>query len=317
VRPHLPEEELHAWLDGELSPSQRREIAEHLLACLICRALEAEVRSLRDRSIALLAIASPTAIRGIPDPAVRPRRRLRPTAAAAAALLVAATSWAGPRSAGDTAVESGPALAAAFVAPAILARVVAPIAAPPAELTILPATERRATSRSRTLTLASRAAMPPRVIPVGDLQSAGQPRLRVVDPMIEVAPSDDGAGWETTSLQDARDAASGAVAHLDGIPVNAVRVQPSREGGRPTTMVRQLLPDGRVVWVVEGNTEDLGSLTRMLEASGLTLSSARRALPDYLGTDDQPIRTVRMVTVAAYLPIDSVEALAGARLRLE
>jgi hypothetical protein len=72
-----------------------------------------------------------------------------------------------------------------------------------------------------------------------------------------------------------------------------------------------------VVWVVEGNTNDLAPVTEMLEASGLTLSSARRALPDYLGTDDQPIRTVRMVTVAAYLPIDSLEALAGTRLRLE
>ena len=313
MRSHLPEEELHAYLDGQLSSSQRAEIAEHLLACLICRALEAEVRSLRDRSIALLAIATPAEIHGVPMPQrIRRRLVLRPAAAAAVALLAAA-SWLWTRPAGDAA-ESGPALATAFVAPAILARLTAP--APRETPVIRTVANRRNLTRS--FTLASRAAMPPRVIPVRDVATTGQSnRLRAVDPMIEVAPSDDGAGWETATLEEARKLAAGSIAHLRGISVNAVRLQPSREGGRPTAMVRQLLPDGRVVWVVEGNTNDLGPVTRMLEASGLTLSSARRALPDYLGTDAQPVRTVRMVTVAAYLPIDSLEALAGARLKLE
>ncbi len=314
MRPHLPEEELHAFLDGQLSSAQRAEIAEHLLACLICRALEAEVRIVRERSISLLAIATPAEIHGIPMPMrvrVRRRRQLRPAAAAAAALLVAAGTWAFSRGGGT--VERGPVLATAFVAPAILARVIAP--AEPVAPISRPVEHR---SISRTLTLASRAAMPPRVIPIREVANIGQAgRLRVVDPMIETAPSEDGAGWRTATLQEARDAASGAIAHLDGIPVNAVRLQASGAGGRPTAMVRQLLPDGRVVWVVEGNTDDLGPVTRMLEASGLTLSSARRAIPDYLGTDKDPVRTVRMVTVAAYLPIDSLEALAGTRLKLE
>ena len=82
-------------------------------------------------------------------------------------------------------------------------------------------------------------------------------------------------------------------------------------------MVRQLLPDGRAVWVVEGAVEELGPVYQLLEASGLSLSTPRRARPDYIGTDDAPVRTVRMVTVAAYLPIDSVEALAAARLKLD
>jgi anti-sigma factor RsiW len=58
VRPHLPEEELHAWLDGQLSRAQASEIAEHILGCLICRALEAEVRGVRDRTTTLLALAA-------------------------------------------------------------------------------------------------------------------------------------------------------------------------------------------------------------------------------------------------------------------
>ena len=47
VRPHVPEEELHAYRDGELSSAQRAEIAEHLLGCLLCRALDAEVEEVR------------------------------------------------------------------------------------------------------------------------------------------------------------------------------------------------------------------------------------------------------------------------------
>lgn len=316
VRPHIPEEELHAYLDAQLSPAQRAEIAEHLLACLICRALEGEVRTLRSRSAALLAIATPRTIRGVPLPAIRSRRRLRggPVVAAAAVALLLGGSWTVSRSGNGTGSDDRPVLAtaSAFVAPALLARVVTPA------VSVDSTARRRPQATSRTLTLASRAAVAPRVIPVR--QVTGTPstrRLRVVDPMIDADPSSGGQAWETTSFQDARDAAEGAIAHLDGIPVNTVRLQSSSRGARPTAMVRQVLPDGRAVWVVEGAVEELGPVYQLLEASGLSLSTPRRARPDYIGSDEEPVRTVRMVTVAAYLPIDSVEALAGARLKLD
>ena len=63
VRPHVPEEELHAFRDGELSPAQRAEIAEHLVGCLLCRAQDAEVEALRGRTAALLALAVPRTTR--------------------------------------------------------------------------------------------------------------------------------------------------------------------------------------------------------------------------------------------------------------
>lgn len=317
MRPHIPEDELHAFLDAQLSPVQRAEIAEHLLACLICRALEGEVRSLRTRSRELLALATPPEIRGIPLPARRPRYKLRTgrVAAIAAAALVVAGSWSFTRTGGTAGGEGRPVLASVFVAPAILARVVSPAAAAVDSVVM---SGQRSAPISRTLTLASRAAVAPRVIPVRQVTGGtASRRLRVMDPMLEAAPSATGEGWETTSFQEAREAASGAVAHLDGIPVNTVRLQPSGRGGRPTAMVRQLLPDGRVVWVVEGAIEELGPVYQMLEASGLSLSTPRRARPDYIGTDEAPIRTVRMVTVAAYLSRDSVEALAGSRLKVD
>ncbi len=315
MRPHLPEEELHAYLDGELSRAQRAEIAEHLLACLICRALEAEVRALQSRSRDLLALAAPRSIRGLELPAAAPRRRrLGPAAAVAAGLILAVTTMTMNRGAVDA--TGGPVLASAFVAPAILARVVAPVEREAALLPAVGSAAARRSATSRTLTLASRATMAPRVMTVSQVSDGGGARLRMVDPMVEVDPGNGGASWQTTSMQQARETA-GTIAHLDGIPVNAVRLQPSRQGGRPTAMVRQVLPDGRAVWVVEGSTDEIGPVTEMLEASGLTLAAARRARPDYVGTDASPIRTVRMVTVAGYLPIDSLEALAGSRLRVE
>ena len=117
-------------------------------------------------------------------------------------------------------------------------------------------------------------------------------------------------GWETTSLAEAREAAAGALSHLKGLPVSAVRIQESELGGRPTALVRQLLNDGRAVWVVEGAVEELGGITRLLSASGLTMSTPRRARPDYIGPENNPRRTVRMVTIASYLPVDSLDALA-------
>jgi anti-sigma factor RsiW len=316
VRPHLPEEELHAWLDGELSRAQRVEVAEHLLACLICRALEAEVRALRARSTALLAIAAPAIIRGIPLPARPARRRLRPMAAAAAALL-AGGSWLASRPApGDTPT---PRLATAFVTPAILAAITPEVAREQATLREPEPRRAGATSRARTLVMASRASLTPRVIGgarAGGPSAVASRPLRTVDPMAEMAPSNlQGVQWQAASYTEGGQGNAG-IAHLEGVPVNSVRLQPSSAGGRPTAMVRQLLPDGRAVWVVEGTESEVTDIARLLEASGLTMSAARRVRPDYVGSDANPGRTVRVVTVASYLPYDSLEVL-SARLRME
>lgn len=313
MRPHLPEEELHAWLDGQLSRAQSSEIAEHVLGCLICRALEAEVRGVRDRTTTLLALAAPRSFRALPTPAVRRGGlgRLRTgSAAAAAAVVIGLVSWGATRSLQPAGEAGTTQLASAFVAPALFARVTSLPSMDSVEAAPLTA------ATSRTLTLASRTTMSPRVIPArGTSIPVSARQLGVVDPMLNVGPSGD--GWETTSLQEAREATNGALAHLEGIGVNAVRIQPSEVGGRPTAMVRHLLPDGRAVWVVEGTLDDLAPIYRVLEASGLSLSTPRRARPDYIGTDEQPVRTSRMVTVASFLPIDSLEKLASTRLKLD
>lgn len=296
MRPHLPEEEIHAYLDGELSPPQRIEIAEHLMACLICRAQHAEVAALRDRTSALLTLAAPR----VAPRKVRvgqPRLELRRgVIAASVAAMLAVGVWSTITSAGTP--SSAPRLSTAFVAPAILAGIDA-----------ISDVVSRADLDARTRALAARAALRPRVVSPDRIPVvlAASQSLRVIDPLIG---SDHSPGWEVTTLQAAQEASEGMVAHLQGIPVNAVKLHRVEQGGRPTAMVRQVLPDGRALWVVEGAQDDVDPVFRMLEASGLSLSTPARSRPDYLGPDEAPVRTIRVVAVAGYLAVDSLEVLA-------
>lgn len=327
VRSHLPEAECHAYADDALSSAQRAEIAEHLLACLVCRAALAEVEALRARTSQLLAIATPPqrhrrglSIHPAPHDATRPwalrqtfKRvgRRAPIAAAVAILLLSGTGRLAWQQQGiDSARPTGtPRLATAFFASPMMAG---------ASLFTGRADSLRPASGSlvaRTLTLASRAAMAPRVI-AARASTSGSHRLALtaIDPMTEIDPT---PGWETASWNDARRLTRNAVAYLKGIPVSDVRLRPNLAGGRPSTMVRQQLKDGRALWVIEGTEADLDDVARLLDASGIVVGTPRRGRPDYLGPDDAPVRTIRMVAVAAYLPVDSLNALLAERLTLE
>ena len=56
---HIPEEELHAYLDQGLSRSQCVEIESHLAVCPYCQAARDGIAALRDRTTALLAKLAP------------------------------------------------------------------------------------------------------------------------------------------------------------------------------------------------------------------------------------------------------------------
>src|SRR3954451_14195125 len=100
---HIPEEELHAYLDQALSRSQCVEIESHLAACPSCRALRDGIAALRDRTTALLARLAPPrrvpmsfeALRHQGDlrASIR-RRRIRAAAWAASLVLAVGTGWA-------------------------------------------------------------------------------------------------------------------------------------------------------------------------------------------------------------------------------
>lgn len=56
---HIPEDELHAYLDQALSRSQCVEIESHLASCPACQAQRDRIAALRDRTTALLAVLAP------------------------------------------------------------------------------------------------------------------------------------------------------------------------------------------------------------------------------------------------------------------
>src|SRR5690606_36235908 len=171
-----------------------------------------------------------------------------------------------------------PRLATAAVAPAILAAITT---APDADLDSTARAE-ASESRYRRFSLATSAQMTPRVIAPRTMRTAPlAPRPRL-DPLAEVTPSVAGVAWQRASFHEARNRAGG-LAHLDGMPVTTGRLRPTSHGGRPMAMVRQSLDDGRAVWVVEGTEPEVRDLTRLLEASGLTISPSRRSVPDYIG----------------------------------
>ena len=80
---HIPEAELHAYLDQALSRSQCVEIERHLAECAPCQGLRDHIAGLRDRTTALLARIGPPLI--VPPPfsllesrhAVRRHARIR------------------------------------------------------------------------------------------------------------------------------------------------------------------------------------------------------------------------------------------------
>ena len=94
---HIPEDELHAYLDQGLSRSQCVEIESHLAGCQSCRATRDGIAALRDRTTALLSRLAPPrrlppafeGLHGLAAQRVNTRRRRLRTVAWAASLVAA------------------------------------------------------------------------------------------------------------------------------------------------------------------------------------------------------------------------------------
>jgi hypothetical protein len=75
---HVDEGTLHAYLDGELPPSERAAVESHLTQCATCRATLAEERGLLERASALLGSARPVERPAPPFEQLRPARKPSP-----------------------------------------------------------------------------------------------------------------------------------------------------------------------------------------------------------------------------------------------
>jgi hypothetical protein len=335
---HIPEDELHAYLDQGLSRTQCVEIESHLADCPSCQATRDGIAALRDRTTALLARLSPpldvppafdSLRRRAAEAASLRRRRVQITAWAASLVAAVGLGWTASSlvRSGDDGQAQSPAVAAAPARTADTAPT--PGASPPSASapTVAPAARTRDTpsvARSVRTARTVRTTASKRVSPSADslLAAKREAALSVLNPTpaLELTrlekPSErsevelDGM-WRTMSWDGAKAEAGERVPHIDGLPVVRVQVQNSELGSRPVMVVAQQLSSGQVIRTIEGPASDVSQLLSrraMSDVDSLFLpgdsglgSDASHAMAMQLGD--------RMLAITGDLPSDSLRAM--------
>jgi hypothetical protein len=327
---HIPEDELHAYLDQGLSRSQCVEIESHLAGCSSCRATRDGIAALRDRTTALLSQLAPSrrippafdTLRGLATQRVHTRRR-RLRAGAWAASLVAALGlgWSASTMVDparpSVATRTLPPVAEAPPTRADSVEARPPASAPaPAVATPMPVRSeaRREAARARTVAREAREES----LREDSIRAA---KLAVLDPApaLELTPLDDRRGpgeqfdglWRTMSWDGAQSEAGQSLPHIDGLPVLRVQVQANDRGKRPLMVVAQQLASGQVIQTIEGPARDVSELlsrrTGTSPDGGLSVS-----ISDAAPAADQAMAMQmgdRMLAITGALPSDSLRAM--------
>jgi hypothetical protein len=324
---HIPEDELHAYLDQGLSRSQCVEIESHLAGCSSCRATRDGIAALRDRTTALLSRLAPSrrfppafeSLKGLAAQRVHSRRR-RVRAAAWAASLVAAlglgwsaSTMVGPGRTTSVATRTLPSVAEA---PAIPSRT-DPVEPKPRAVAPAPVRSeiRRQAVRARTVARVAREDS----IREDSIRAAKLALLNPA-PVVELAPLDEprpGAGeqfdgiWRTMSWDGAQSEAGQSLPHIDGLPVLRVQVQANDHSKRPLMVVAQQLSSGQVIQTIEGPASDVSQLlsrrTAPAPSRGLSVTISEAAP----ATDQAMAMQMgdRMLAITGALPSDSLRAM--------
>ena len=325
---HIPEDELHAYLDQGLSRSQCVEIESHLAACASCQGNRDAIAALRDRTTALLARLAPP--RSFPTPfetlrrraavaVSNRRRRLHQAAWAASVVAALVLGWTASlllRGADSAAIAVGsgqPTTRLTSVTSEITP-------AGPAALAAAPRSDSAAVARSRAGRLSRRpvAAVPAAEVTLPPVAPAPRIELSSVD--ISSAPKElelDGM-WRTVSWDGAQAEAGDKLPHIDGLPVVQVQVQSSQQGKQPLMVVAQQLSSGEVIRTIEGPVTDVSQLLsrRAMSDPSPALASAADtlridSLVGYEGADRTMAmqRGDRMIAITGALPPDSLLAM--------
>jgi Putative zinc-finger len=339
---HIPEDELHAYLDQGLSRTQCVEIESHLADCPSCQATRDGIAALRDRTTALLSRLAPP--RNVPpafevlrrqaaEAASQRRRRLSIVAWAASLVAAVGLGWTASsvlrspdaaRLTTPVAVhESTTAertVASTSVAPA--ARLTATRATGSAE-SASPAVHARqrlgrpagtqptartaaATARADSAAAASRTAAALSVLdpkPALELTQLEQPDRRGLEL---------NGMWRTMSWDGAKAEAGERVPHIDGLPVMQVQIQNGERDSRPVMVVAQQLSSGQVIRTIEGPVSDVSQmLSRRAMADVDTVLLAGDSAG--LGPDADHAMAIqvgdRMLAITGNLPSDSLRAM--------
>lgn len=320
---HIPEEELHAYLDQALSRAQCVEIESHLAGCAGCRSQRDGIAALRDRTTALLATLAPP--RGF-TPAIdllheraaaRSARRhhVRRAAAWAASVVFALGIgwWANTFSR-----PTPPALAGVAAPLPAAVRAVAtrdtPDAAPgPIAIESTPTVDRAVSRSIASTSTARRAESAPRVVSAPTMDEP--PRAELSSGSL---PSNDfettlGGMWRTLSWAGAQHERGDSVPHIDGLPVVEVQVGQGKPGGsRSIMVVAQQLSSGEVIRTIEGPAAEVSEL--LGSRPGTTSPSSpwpTMDTPGISGGDGAMAMRFgdRMLAITAQLPNDSLRAM--------
>jgi len=332
---HIPEDELHAYLDQGLSRTQCVEIESHLADCPSCRAIRDGIAALRDRTTALLSRLAPRrslppvfdSLRQRADEVVsRRRRRVHGMAWAASLVAAVGLGWFASSMvrAGGTRRPARPAVASAPVsAPA-------PDGATPSLPVgnLAPRPHPRGDARAERVTDSARSVRPriksaEVVAPSADSAraSARAAALSVLDPQPapELTQLDRPASggeldgmWRIMSWDGAKAEAGEHLPHIDGLPVVQVQVQSGEQGSRPVMVVAQQLSSGQVIRTIEGPATDVSQLlSRQAIADVDPLFLPRDSAS--LGPDAGHAMAMqvgdRMLAITGDLPSDSLRAM--------
>ena len=326
---HIPEDELHAYLDQGLSRTQCVEIESHLADCPSCQSLRDGIAALRDRTTALLA-------RLAPPPSVPPafevlraraaeaaslrRRRLHLLAWAASVVLAVGLGWSARSFVRS--LDRDPATPQVVSAPAASARIAAS----------RPSRDSSAPPPPKASPAATRAARPvPRRVPRERTASFATDSTRAArraaalsvlnpTPAVELTQLDtSGRGeieldgmWRTMSWDGAKAAAGERLPHIDGLQVMRVQVQSNEEGGRPVMVVAQRLASGQVIRTIEGPATDVTQLLSrgaMREVDSLFPPNGLKRGTDPAGQAMAMQVGDRMLAITGDLPSDSLRAM--------
>lgn len=330
---HIPEEELHAYLDQALSRSQCVEIESHLAGCHQCREARDGIAALRDRTTALLSTLAPA--RRIPPPFDEIRRqqaassevhRHRVQLAIWAASVVAAVSlgWGANTIAHnrEPAVATNPQashqLAQQYPAP-VRDSATADTTTPPQKVAT-PEPRRPSTLAQNSAPAHHELAAPEPAAkapaPTSSRQFPREPSLtQVSSSNLPPDPDLDLQGlWRTVGWEYARDSAGEAPPHIDGLPVMQVQVQGGDQGGKPVMVVAQQLKSGEVIRTIEGPADEVTGLLgkrvgRQSDTAALG-TSGRSGLAIHATSGTMTMRRGdRILAITAPLPSDSLRAM--------
>jgi anti-sigma factor RsiW len=339
---HIPEDELHAYLDQALSRTQCVEIESHLADCPSCRATRDGIAALRDRTTALLSrLAPPPSIppaferlrRLAAEVESQRRQRLHVVAWVASLVLALGLGWSASSLVLSHADRTAPLARSADSAPAAVASHAPAVPSPGAASVTSPVTAGEAARavparqppvtrhapRSRAAVMPSRDDM---VAPSGDsARAAREATLSVLSPTptleltrLEPAGRQDELDgmWRTMSWDGAKAEAGERLPHIDGLPVVRVQVQSGEQSSRMVTVVAQQLASGQVIRTIEGPATDVSQILSrraMTDVDSLFLPGDSIVLPPD-GSHAMAMQVGdRMLAITADLPPDSLRAM--------